>query len=226
MFKKFFLAICLNILFFSAASAEVLPDNLKVAVMDLGYYKGAVTSDLNSDNIGFMVSDYVIEALVASGKFQVISKELVEEKFAEEKISTVGIIPPSVAKKIGKILGVKYIVYGNISGLGSDSLKVEILASGGKFHSVKATVILRIMDIETGSVIGMTSGDGVSKSSEIKISPSELITIKIGSQNIPQVAVHNSIKKAAYSSVAAMIEQLYGVKYKKIEELFQGKKGR
>ena len=208
--KKFLLTIFLLMMIFSQASAE----KIKVAVMDFGQYSGAITSDINSENIGVMTSDYLIEALVESGYFEVISKELVEEKFAEENISTVGIISPSRAKKISEILGVRYLIYGNVNSLGSDSVSLEVSGSGGKFHSIKAKVIPRMMDATNGDVVGMVSGEGVSKSSEVKIS-AKFITIKIGSYKVPQVCVHNSIKKAAYNSVDAMIEQLFDIKIDK-----------
>ena len=73
--KKFLLTIFLLMMIFSQASAE----KIKVAVMDFGQYSGAITRDINSENIGAMTSDYLIEALVESGYFEVISKELVEE---------------------------------------------------------------------------------------------------------------------------------------------------
>ena len=208
--KKFLLIIFLIFNFFATASAE----KIKVAVMDFGQYSGAITGEINSENIGAMASDYLIEALVESGYFEVISKELFEEKFAEEKISTAGIISPGKAKKISEILGVRYLIYGNVNSLGSESVSLEIFGNGGKFNSVKAKIIPRMMDATNGDIVGMVSGEGVSKSSEVKISPTKFITIKIGSYEVPQICVHNSIKKAAYNSVDAMIEQLFDIKIK------------
>lgn len=201
MWKIIFPAIFF-VVFLNFAEAAEKP---KVAVMDLGAYDGSYTNNLNTENIGAMASDYIIQALTENGKFKTISRELVTEEIAAQKLQISGLIPPSIAKEIAAILEVDYLIYGNINSVDSDSLTVEIVMNGGKFHSVKVCMIVRMMDVKTGDIVAVAKGEGVSKSSEIKAGTDKLGFITVGKHKIPQVSVHNAAKKAAYSMVDKLI---------------------
>ena len=63
-----------------------------------------------------MCVDYIIEVLVDSEEFFVISKELVAKNLANEKLDCTGIIPPRVIRRLGEILEVDFIVLGGVDG--------------------------------------------------------------------------------------------------------------
>ena len=217
--KKIFSATMLATLFLfttnlSAVSANEFSGKFDVAVMDLGKHSGAIGGEIASNHLGEMASEYVIEALVESGKFNVISKRLAEENLAKEGLSISGIIYPSAAKKIGKILGVKYLIYGNVSGVTGDTLTIEVFSNGTKVHSVKSTLVVRMSDVTSGDIVTAARGEGVSKSSHVKAGYEKFGYITIGKKKIPQVSVHNAIKKAAYATVDVLIERLFGEKNK------------
>lgn len=206
MLKIFLSAIIFSAMIFTSATAK-FQDMPKVAVMDFG--KLSDTSDgINTDNVGFAVSDYIIEALVESKKFKVIAKDHLEEILLEHGLDTVGIIPPSQAREIGKILGVRYIIYGNVNDVNSDTFTLEIIQNGADVHTVKALIIARMMDVETGDIVTAARGEGKSDSSKVKISAPNVGYLAIGTAKVPQVSVHNAIKKAAYSMVDLLIKRL------------------
>lgn len=173
----------------------------RVAVMDLGAYSGSVTSDLKTEHIGEAAAEYIIQALNNDGRFAVVDSANFAEKIAAKNLKTAGLIPPSVAREIAAICNVDYLIYGNISGVNSDSFILEVIKNGGKFHSLKVKMIVRMMKVETGDIVSMAEGVGVSKSSEIKLGKDNIGFITVGKDKIPQNSVINATKKAAYSMV-------------------------
>lgn len=202
--RKIFLVAALILTVLSGrAFAE---EKIRVAVMDLGQYNGAITSGLSSENLGAMASVYLTQALQESGKFFVASQELVAEEIAAANLQTSGIIAPSMARKIAKVLDVDYVIYGTINGVNGDTMKIEVISSGANVHTVRAILIVDMMYAKTGRLI-VARGEGTSKSSRVKVG-NDTATITVGKKKIPQVSVHNAIQKAAYSVVEDMISQL------------------
>ena len=200
--------ILLMIFFITFASFSEAAEKSKVAVMDLGAYDGSYSNNLNTENIGAMASEYIIQALHENGKFTIIDREIVDEEIAAQRLKISGLIPPSVAKEIAQILKADYLIYCNINSVDSDSLTVEVVMNGGKFHSVKVCMIVRMVNVKTGDIVAVAKGEGVSKSSEIKVGKSKLGFITIGKHKIPQISVHNAAKKAAYSMVDKLVASL------------------
>ena len=204
MFPKFFLTIALLLATFIFCTSIALAQDSskpKVAVVDFGQLNGAMTGKLNTDKIGAMCIDYIVEALVESGKFYLMSRELVADKLAEEKLNIIGNIPPSAIRRIGEIIGADYLIIGNVYGVGGDQSVIEIASNGAKINSVKACLIARMVEVSTGKIVAMAEGRGESKSSLVKVGKKDFGFITIGTKSIPQVSVHNSVKKAAFSLV-------------------------
>lgn len=206
MVKIFLTAILFSAMIFNSATAK-FQEMPKVAVMDFGKLSDAADG-IRTDNVGLTVSEYIIEALIESGKFEVASREQIKEILAENDLEIAGIIPPSKARQIGKILGVRYIIYGNVNDVNSDTFTLEIISNGADVHTVKALIIARMMDVETGNIVTAARGEGKSKSSRVKVSAMNVGYISIGSAKVSEVSVHNAIKKAAYSMVDLLIERL------------------
>ena len=204
--KIFLTAIIFSLTICNSGSAK-FHEMPTVAVMDFGTLSNAA-GDINTDNVGFAVSDYIIQALLESGKFKVMDKEHLSEVLEENNLDTTGIIPPSRAKKIGEILGVRYIIYGNVNDVNSDTFTLEVVSNGADVHTVKALIIARMMDVETGNIVTAARGEGQSKSSKVKVGTSHVGYFTIGTKRVSQVSVHNAVKKAAYSMVDLLIKRL------------------
>ncbi len=194
------------------SEAAELMDKPTVAVMDFGRHVGAATDDIVLENTDKTSSDYIIEALVESGKYDVVDKDLLAEKLMQENLNTKGIIDPDTARRIGEILGVRYIIYGNVNDVTGSSTGVQIYDNGADVYTVKAHIIARMMEVTTGDIVMAAKGEGKSKSSTAKVGTDRLGYITIGTAKISQVSVHNSIKKAAYNMVDKLTERLFGVR--------------
>ena len=205
--------ICLIIFLVTVAFSNFVEaaNKPKVAVMDLGEFSGAYTSEVNTEKVGTMVVEYILEALTDDGRFMVIDRELYEKQLNEKNLQKAGLISPSRAGEIAKILGVDYLIYGNFSSLtGKDGI-FEVLkySSGGRLYEIQAKIIIRIADSkdDKGHLIAMAEGVGISKSSQVKAG-TNTVSITIGTAKIPQESVHNAAKKAAYDAVANLLKNL------------------
>lgn len=177
--------------------------------MDFGTHKGATTSDINLDAAEKASCEYVIERLVEDGRFEVMDRDMMQEKLDEEQLNTTGLIDPDTAKRIGSILGVRYIVYGNVTDMTASETGTSVMASGVKLLNVKSHIIARLMDVETGDIIMAAKGEGKSTSSLTKVGTERLGTITIGTKKVSQESVHNALQKAAYAATDTMLERIY-----------------
>ena len=104
----------------------------KIAVLDFEL-KG---EGYETDDMGEIVAEWFITALVKEGRFDVIERSLLNKILEEQKLSISGIIDEGTATQLGKLLGVKVIISGSVLKIMS---AVEVNA--------------RIINVETASII-------------------------------------------------------------------------
>ena len=209
MNRVYFLILALIFLIASpvADAKSKVDSNASVAVMDFGTHPGAVPIDINILNAGRVASDYAIEFLIDADKFQVMDKALIEEILDAENLNYEGIIDPDTALKIGHMLGARYLIYGNVNDVTLSDVGTNVLSSGVTVCTVKAHVILRMMDVETGDIVSMSKGEGKSKSSFTQIG-SPMYVITVGTTKVTQDSVHNSIREASYQATEILIDRV------------------
>ena len=200
------LSLCLPV-----SAEELIVETSNIAIMDLGTHEGAVPFEINIFNAGKASSEYLIQRLFEVGKFNVMDRTLVEDKIRESSLNTTGLIDPDTAKKIGDILGADYLVYGNVNdvtlsetggstgGVGLDISKI----------TVKAHIIVRVMEVKTGKIIGAAKGEGKSRGAFVRIKGSPIALLEIGRTKVTQDSVHNALQQAAFQTVDKLIKQLY-----------------
>lgn len=209
MSKKFLIIATIIMIFLSSSMtfASTIKEKASVAVMDFGIHSEAVPIDINIFNAGKTASEYVIDDLVKSNKFDVMDRFMVEDKIKAEHLNTTGIIDPDTAKRIGQILGVKYIIYGNVNDVTLSEVNTDIGLSDVTVCTVKSHLILRMMEVETGNIVCIAKGEGKSKSSGTSV-----LLIEVGSDKVTQNSVHNAIKQASAQTVNILTTRLYGNK--------------
>jgi curli biogenesis system outer membrane secretion channel CsgG len=147
-----------------------------VAVLDLDF--GSVQQWWSGNwDIGKGVADLLVDELVNDGSFRVIERKRLDAILAEQNFSNSERADPDQASvaKIGKALGVKYLIVGSITKFGTENKNTGVNAGafgGGKFgigrvgtSKGKATVAvtLRMVDTSTGEI--MISAKGQAESS-------------------------------------------------------------
>lgn len=165
--KMFTSVICLCALFVQTSCFAGLKDYPNIAVVNFSK-KAAVSQDLTFDDAS-MVTDYVIDALLDTEMFNVIEREQLRAITDEHSFNASGLIDLSTATQIGKLHGVRYLVYGSVVGL---SLKDKVVGYtnakvGGidnTQHTVVANITARFIDVETGRIVLTARGEGASSS--------------------------------------------------------------
>lgn len=208
MKKGILLIVFVLCIFSCTVFAEKIEKNAIVAVMDFGIHPVAATANTSLINAGMTSSEYIILKLIQDGKFTVMDKDSVREKLDNANLKIVGIIDPDSARKLAEILNIKYLIYGNVNDVTISDTGVESLGSGVTVHTVKAHIIARIMDIESGMIIAAAKGEGKSKSSFTELNTAQF-GIMIGNVLVTQESVHNALKKAAFNVVDILTQRVY-----------------
>ncbi|MGQ9617494.1 MAG: CsgG/HfaB family protein [Candidatus Aminicenantia bacterium] len=147
----------------------------RVAVFDFDFSAIQKWWDWNWD-IGKGISDMLVTELVNDGTYRVIERKVLDKILAEQDFSNSDRANPETAAKIGKILGVKYIIIGSITTFGTDTKQVGVggVAWADRFgigkigtKKTKAKVVInaRMIDIDTGEIVVVAKGVGESKRS-------------------------------------------------------------
>jgi curli biogenesis system outer membrane secretion channel CsgG len=159
----------------SAAAQSSRPT---VAILDLDF--GSVQQWWSGNwDIGKGVADLVVDELVNDGSYRVIERKRLDAILAEQNFSNSERADPSAGAvaKIGKALGVKYLVVGSITKFGTENRNLGIgggAFGGGRFgrgkvgtSKGKATVALtlRLVDTSTGEIMASAKGEAESSRS-------------------------------------------------------------
>lgn len=196
--KRLILIWAVILLTAQVAFAATIERGATVAVTDLGVHSGTSDPDVNLLNAEAASSEYVIARLVATNNFDVKERSLVYD--ALKNLNMLGLIDPDGAKKIGDVLNVRYLIYGNVTdvSIGVEKALVNVT-------TVKAHIVLRIMDVDTGKILTAARGEGTSASSLV----GDENFFYIGTVKVTQTAVHNALQKAAFQAVDILNERLF-----------------
>ncbi len=143
-----------------------------VAVMDFDF--GTVHDHWwGNYDIGKGMADQVVDALVNDGSFRVIERKKLDTVLAEQDFARSDRADPSAAKlaKVGKVLGVKYIIAGSITKFGGEEKNYgggmlgrgKLGGLGLKKAKTEVSITARMIDATTGEILMSTKGEGVSK---------------------------------------------------------------
>lgn len=206
--KKFLATLIIALSLCAPVSAE--NDEPNIAVMDLGTHEGAVPFEINIFNAGKAAAEYLLQHLFTQGKFNVMDKTLAEDKMRAADWNITGLIDPDTAKKIGELLGVRYIVYGNVNDVTLSETGASTAGIGLDVSTVtvKAHIIVRVMDVQTGKIISAAKGEGTSKGSFVRVKGGPIITLEIGRTKVTQDSVHNALQQAALQTVENLLKRL------------------
>jgi len=162
----------------SASAAHAQSSRPAVAVLNFDY--GTIEHWWSgSQDIGQGISDLLVDELVTDGTYRVIERKRLDAILAEQNFSNSDRADPSAASvaKIGKALGVKYLLVGSITKFGTEKSDKGIGGGGfgrlggaiGKVGMQKGkanvAVTVRMVDASTGEIMASAKGDGVSSRS-------------------------------------------------------------
>jgi len=200
--------------------------------------KAAVSQEISLADAS-MVSEFVIEQLVDSGRFSVIEREQMLAIMQEMNLSNTGMVSPMSMVQIGNLSGAQYMLVGSITGLSTKVSGAEYQNSvaggvGGNKNTVIANVTARIFEVETGRIVLAASGTGASSSSnvEFKLNKTKTTTTETtgstadGEEFIQEgqdvSTVTHTIKIGSYQFSQVQVRNAL---YKAVNDLVNGKYG-
>ena len=142
------------------------PSRPQIAVLDFEF--GAVDNWWGQYDIGKGMADQVVNALLEDGSFRVIERKKLDTVLAEQDFAQSDRADPSAAKmaKMGKVLGVKYILAGSITKFSTEArgghLRVKGIGLGGSKAKSQVALTARVIDATTGEILISAKGLGES----------------------------------------------------------------
>jgi curli biogenesis system outer membrane secretion channel CsgG len=133
----------------------------------------------DNTDVGAGISDMMVDELVNDGSFRIIERKRLDAILAEQNFSNSERADPSAQSvaRLGKALGVKYLIVGSVTKFGTEQSSRSV--GGGGFgrggiglgsvgtSKGKANVAItaRIIDVSTGEIMASARGEGTSKRS-------------------------------------------------------------
>lgn len=125
-----------------------------------------------TDKVGAAAQDMLLTELVKSGKYAVMEREQISAIMEEKGLSLSGDIDPSTAMKIGKLLGVQYLITGSVTEFGS-TVKEAQGGWGYNFGAKKTNFVsaldARMFSVNTGEILWADSASEEESSFNLKI---------------------------------------------------------
>jgi curli biogenesis system outer membrane secretion channel CsgG len=150
-------------LLFALPAPSFAQGKIKVAIWE---FENHADSYWYSSRLGPAARDQIdtefSENQMLSSKFSVIERDKLALVLKEQGLATSGAVDPTTAAKVGKLLGVKYIILGGIDKFAINNTKggIGALGVGGNLVQANATINLRFIDTTTAERIVSISSDG------------------------------------------------------------------
>jgi curli biogenesis system outer membrane secretion channel CsgG len=113
--------------------------------------------------------DVFVTELVKSGRFRVVEREQLEALMREKNLTLSGDVDPSTAVRIGKLLGVNYLLTGAVTEYGNTSVGGGGFGvSAGKKKFV-AAMNARLIDTSTGEIVWADEGRAEEASIKVQV---------------------------------------------------------
>ena len=139
------------------AQASFAGGKPRIAVLEFGH------KALNARwwGSGGAAQDMFITQLVKSGKFTVVDRERLDAIMREKGLSLSGDVDPATAVKAGKLIGVEYMFFGNVTEFGETENKASVGFGIGldvKKKKFVAALDCRLVSTTTGEIVWADTG--------------------------------------------------------------------
>lgn len=217
MKRKLFLGMLMLLIFivpaFPALGAEKL---YKIAV--LPFDDGSIQDrwwDEGNWDIGKGIADEFVTEFLNTNKFRLIEREQINRVIEEQDFGQSGRVDAKTAAKIGKILGVDFLVMGRVTefslkstGVSGLSLKKGI-GLGVKSTNAIVAIDARLVDATTAEIIASVTGKGDKRSTNLAVAV-EWEAIAFGSDEFRKTNLGIATREAVASAAQQLADKAYG----------------
>lgn len=124
-------------------------DIRQVAILDFRPYVGYPTAAITLSNV-------ITQELVQAGYYQVAERTRIENVLREQRLGQTGLIDPSTAAAIGRLVGVDAVIYGDVISVNctgqQEPLQIPGLQGFRVVNSCEASVDYRFVDTRSGLI--------------------------------------------------------------------------
>lgn len=182
------------LLMLALAAGGLYAKKPRIAIADFSDKVGGSYGDWK---IGDGISDMLATSLMKTGKFDLYERKKMDAILEEQKLGLTGLITPETAVKMGKLLGVQYIVIGSVNQFGQKEEGGS--AFGISINSLVARVgaDIRIVKVESGQIMAAESGVGEESSTGVSIANADILPTELdfGSKGFDQTIIGKATVK-------------------------------
>lgn len=216
MKRKLFLSF-LILLTFAAMALPVSGAEKLYKIAVLPFDDGSIQNrwwDEGNWDVGKGISDEFVTELLKTKKFRLIEREQIDKVLEEQDFGESGRVDTKSAAKIGKILGVQFLVMGRVtefslksSGVSGISLKKGV-GLGVKSTNAIVAIDARLVDTSSAEIIASVTGKGDKRSTNLSVAV-DWEAISFGSDEFRQTNLGVAMREA----VASAAQQLSNTAY-------------
>lgn len=154
------------------SAASVFAQKPRVAILEFKNKSMGGQHYWYTDKVGAAAQDMLLTELVKSGKYSVIEREQISAIMEEKGLTLSGDIDPSTAMKIGKLLGVQYLVTGSVTEFGSTVKEAQGgwgYSFGAKKTNFVSALDARMFSVNTGEILWADTASEEESSFNLKI---------------------------------------------------------
>lgn len=172
-----------------------------VAVLDLQNL-----SEFDDPRIGRGVSNMLITALVGTGRFTVVERneEALRRIFEEQQLGLTGAVTPQTAARVGKLLGARLAVIGEVSEFGIRKTSAFVGVGGTKTITTRVVVDARMVDTETAETASAATGIGTASTSTSGVA----LTFEFGTAGFDETTIGMATRKAVNRVAESFAKQV------------------
>jgi curli biogenesis system outer membrane secretion channel CsgG len=176
-------------------------------------------------DVGKGITDLLISNLVKNGTYSIIERAALDKIMAEQNFNNSQRADASSAARLGKLLGVDAIIVGSITQFGNETKNTNVGGSGGGWHgyglggvghsksNANVGVTARIVNVETGEILGIAEGSGTSSRSSTSLlggggnwSGWGNGNVDFGSSNFQETIIGEATKKAVDTLTTQVVD--------------------
>jgi len=112
------------------------------------------------------LQDALTASLVQTNKIRLLERARVDAALKELNLAASGVVDANTAAQVGKQIGARYAVLGSVSALSVDDQWRSVLIAEKTDRRVQISVEARLVNLETGELVGAGKAIGKAKTSE------------------------------------------------------------
>lgn len=144
--------------FFGIANAAEKKIRIAVMPLDMRQIKSWWSWDWD---VGDGIAEIIITELVNTNTFTVVERAQLQKVLDEQQLGKEGVLDPTTAARVGKILGVQLMLLGTVTEFSLDTQKVTVPILGKVDVSIARCVInAKMVSVETAEIMAAMKGEG------------------------------------------------------------------